>query len=130
MTGISCVGGFGSSSYMYKINGTANINAIRAAAEKASDQPYRRQKTLTAGDLSGDIFRRLPAKSFSDTDHAIRCARRRSSTFLKAPEEESQPRVGHARLFSCGLNLTRQCVRAPGALSGHVLPPPASPDAV
>ncbi|EOY29263.1 PREDICTED: uncharacterized protein At1g32220, chloroplastic isoform X1 [Theobroma cacao] len=31
---ISCVGGFGSNSYMYKINGTANINAIRAAAEK------------------------------------------------------------------------------------------------
>ncbi|KAI9192023.1 hypothetical protein LWI28_017099 [Acer negundo] len=31
---ISCVGGFGSNSYMYKINGTANINAIRVAAEK------------------------------------------------------------------------------------------------
>lgn len=31
---ISCVGGFGSSSQMYKINGTANINAIRAAAEQ------------------------------------------------------------------------------------------------
>jgi len=31
---ISCVGGFGSNSYMYKINGTANINAIRAASEK------------------------------------------------------------------------------------------------
>ncbi|GMI92422.1 hypothetical protein like AT5G10730 [Hibiscus trionum] len=31
---ISCIGGFGSNSYMYKINGTANINAIRAAAEK------------------------------------------------------------------------------------------------
>ncbi|THG22209.1 uncharacterized protein At1g32220, chloroplastic-like isoform X1 [Camellia sinensis] len=31
---ISCVGGFGSNSYMYKINGTANINAIRAAAKK------------------------------------------------------------------------------------------------
>ncbi|CAA7397860.1 unnamed protein product [Spirodela intermedia] len=31
---ISCVGGFGSNSQMYKINGTANINAIRAAAEK------------------------------------------------------------------------------------------------
>ncbi|KAJ4975048.1 hypothetical protein NE237_008222 [Protea cynaroides] len=29
---ISCVGGFGSNSHMYKINGTANINAIRAAA--------------------------------------------------------------------------------------------------
>ncbi|KAJ8763799.1 hypothetical protein K2173_003581 [Erythroxylum novogranatense] len=31
---ISCVGGFGSPSYMYKINGTANINAIRAASVK------------------------------------------------------------------------------------------------
>ncbi|GMY29123.1 NAD(P)-bd dom domain-containing protein [Fagus crenata] len=31
---ISCVGGFGSNSQMYKINGTANINAIRAAAEQ------------------------------------------------------------------------------------------------
>lgn len=30
---ISCVGGFGSNSNMYKINGTANINAIRVAAE-------------------------------------------------------------------------------------------------
>ncbi|KAK8550598.1 hypothetical protein V6N13_119114 [Hibiscus sabdariffa] len=33
---ISCIGGFGSNSYMYKINGTANINAIRAAAEKGA----------------------------------------------------------------------------------------------
>ncbi|KAK6927698.1 NAD(P)-binding domain, partial [Dillenia turbinata] len=31
---ISCVGGFGSNAHMYKINGTANINAIQAAAEK------------------------------------------------------------------------------------------------
>ncbi|KAF3657320.1 putative protein GLUTAMINE DUMPER 1-like [Capsicum annuum] len=31
---ISCVGGFGSNSYMYKINGTANINAIRASSEE------------------------------------------------------------------------------------------------
>ncbi|KAI3468392.1 hypothetical protein Pfo_025055 [Paulownia fortunei] len=31
---ISCVGGFGSNSEMYKINGTANINAIRAASEE------------------------------------------------------------------------------------------------
>ncbi|XP_051151652.1 uncharacterized protein At1g32220, chloroplastic [Andrographis paniculata] len=30
---ISCVGGFGSNSEMYKINGTANINAVRAASE-------------------------------------------------------------------------------------------------
>lgn len=31
---ISCVGGFGSNEHMYKINGTANINAIRAASEQ------------------------------------------------------------------------------------------------
>ncbi|KAH7554350.1 hypothetical protein JRO89_XS12G0173500 [Xanthoceras sorbifolium] len=31
---ISCVGGFGSNSHMYKINGTANINAVRAAVEQ------------------------------------------------------------------------------------------------
>ena len=34
---ISCVGGFGSNSYMNKINETANINAIRAAAEKGTE---------------------------------------------------------------------------------------------
>ena len=89
--------------------------------------PHRRRKTLTAGDFSGDLFL---ATSFSDTDHTIRCARRRSSTFLKAPEKESQPRAGHARLFSGGLNLTRRRVRARGSLSGHALPPPTSPDAV
>ncbi|KAJ8774996.1 hypothetical protein K2173_020000 [Erythroxylum novogranatense] len=31
---ISCVGGFGSNSYMYKINGSANINAIKVAREQ------------------------------------------------------------------------------------------------
>lgn len=30
---ISCVGGFGSNSHMVRINGTANINAVQAAAE-------------------------------------------------------------------------------------------------
>ena len=84
---------------------------------KLSDQPYRRQKTLTAGD-------------FSDTDHTIRCARRRSSSFVKAPEGDSHPRAGHARFFSGGLNLTRRRIRVHAALSGHALPPPASPDAV
>ncbi|KAL2525389.1 NAD(P)-binding Rossmann-fold superfamily protein [Abeliophyllum distichum] len=32
---ISCVGGFGSNSNMYKINGTANINAIRACCRRS-----------------------------------------------------------------------------------------------
>ncbi|CAD5331811.1 unnamed protein product [Arabidopsis thaliana] len=31
---ISCVGGFGSNSQMVRINGTANINAVKAAAEQ------------------------------------------------------------------------------------------------
>ncbi|XP_071727428.1 uncharacterized protein [Rutidosis leptorrhynchoides] len=31
---ISCVGGFGSNAQMYKINGTANINALRVASER------------------------------------------------------------------------------------------------
>ena len=94
---------------------------------KLSDQQYRRQKTLTAGDFSDDIFL---AKSFSDTDHTIWCIKRRSSSFLKAPEGDSQPCVGHASFFSGGLNLTRRCVRARGPLFGHALPPPASPDAI
>ncbi|KAL4185581.1 hypothetical protein AMTRI_Chr10g231360 [Amborella trichopoda] len=45
---ISCVGGFGSNSYMYKINGTANINAIRAAAE----QGVKRFVYISAADFS------------------------------------------------------------------------------
>ncbi|RVW31623.1 Retrovirus-related Pol polyprotein from transposon RE1 [Vitis vinifera] len=93
---------------------------------KLTDQPYRRQKTLTVGDFSSDLF---PAKSFSDTDYTIRCTRRRSSSFLKAPKGDSQPRTGHACFFSSGLNLTRWRVRARGAFSGHALPPPSSPDA-
>ncbi|RYR33686.1 hypothetical protein Ahy_A10g048306 [Arachis hypogaea] len=44
---ISCVGGFGSNSYMYKINGTANINAIIAAA----DQGVKRFVYISAADF-------------------------------------------------------------------------------
>ncbi|RVW28521.1 hypothetical protein CK203_100569 [Vitis vinifera] len=57
---------------------------------KLSDQPYRHQK-------NPHRRRPFPTKSFSNTDHTIRCAKRRSSTFLKAPEEESQPRVSLLR---------------------------------
>ncbi|RVW51225.1 hypothetical protein CK203_084709 [Vitis vinifera] len=59
------------------------------------------------------------------TDHTIRCARRSSSSFVKAPEGDSQSRTG-----SGGLNLTRQRVRVRGTLSDNALPPPTSPDAV
>ncbi|KAJ0984421.1 hypothetical protein J5N97_002777 [Dioscorea zingiberensis] len=44
---VSCVGGFGSNSHMYKINGTANINAIRAAA----DQGVKRFVYISAADF-------------------------------------------------------------------------------
>ena len=96
---------------------------------KLSDQPYRRQKTLTAVRKPSPPAT-FPAKSFSDTDHTIKCTRRRSSSFIKAPEGDSHPRAGHTGFFSGGLNLTRRRVRARRALSGHPLPPPASPDAV
>ncbi|GMP28523.1 hypothetical protein CsSME_00004028 [Camellia sinensis var. sinensis] len=45
---ISCVGGFGSNAHMYKINGTANVNAIRAAAE----QGVKRFVYVSAADFS------------------------------------------------------------------------------
>ncbi|KAJ4815669.1 NAD(P)-binding Rossmann-fold superfamily protein [Rhynchospora pubera] len=44
---ISCVGGFGTNSQMYKINGTANINAIRVAAE----QGVKRFAYISAADF-------------------------------------------------------------------------------
>ena len=79
-----------------------------------SGQPCCRQKTLTAGDF--------PAKSFSNTDHTIRCARRRSSSFVKAPEGESQSRADHARFFSGGLNLRRWHVEHFPATRFHLQP--------
>ena len=96
---------------------------------KLSGQPQRRQKTLTV------VKKPSPLATFfgevlSDTDHTIRCARRRSSSFVKASEGESQSRADHAGFFFGGLNLTRQCMRARGALSGNALPPLASLDAV
>ncbi|RVW45709.1 hypothetical protein CK203_105139 [Vitis vinifera] len=78
-------------------------------------QPYRRQKTLTIvrkpsplSTFPGDF----PVKSFSDTDHTIRCSRRRSSSFVKAPEGDSQSRADNSRFFFGGLNLTRPRMRA------------------
>uniref|UniRef100_A0A2P2J906 Uncharacterized protein MANES_02G064300 n=2 Tax=Rhizophora mucronata TaxID=61149 RepID=A0A2P2J906_RHIMU len=44
---ISCVGGFGSNSHMYKINGSANVNAIKAATE----QGVRRFVYISATDF-------------------------------------------------------------------------------
>ncbi|WP_198359800.1 NAD(P)H-binding protein, partial [Streptomyces fildesensis] len=44
---ISCVGGFGSQSDMYKTNGTANLNAVRAAA----DHGVKRFVYVSAADL-------------------------------------------------------------------------------
>ena len=72
---------------------------------KLSGQPYRHQKTLTAVRKSSPSAT-FPTKSFSDTDHTIKCARRRSSSFVTAPEGESQSCTGHARFFSGSLNLT------------------------
>ena len=53
-----------------------------------SKNPHHRQH------FSGDIFRRLFfATIFSDTDHIIRSAMRRSATFLKALEPKTHSRA-------------------------------------
>ena len=74
---------------------------------KLSDQPSRRQKTLTVVRKPSPP-RLFPATSFFDTDHTIRCVRRRSSSFVKALEGDSHPRASHACFFFGGLNLTRR----------------------
>ena len=61
---------------------------MRSSTVSPLENPHRRQ-----------LFRQLfLATSFSNTDHTIRCARRRSSSFVKAPEGESQSRTGQALL--------------------------------
>ena len=67
---------------------------------KLSGQPYRGQKTLIIVNIFPAIF--------SDTDHIIRSAKRRSATFLKAPEPKTDPRASHAPFFFGSLNPTRQ----------------------
>ena len=63
---------------------------------------------------------------FSDTNHIIRSAKRRSATFLKAPEPKTDPRASHAPFFSGGLNPTHRHMRARGPLSGVKLLPAGS----
>ena len=90
---------------------------------KLSDQPYRRQKTLTAGDFSAELFRRSPFTTPTIPSSA-------QGGDLQLFSKHRRKNLSHVPLFSDGLNLTRRCVRAHGALSGHALPPPASPDVV
>ncbi|RVW88592.1 hypothetical protein CK203_033008 [Vitis vinifera] len=78
-----------------------------------SGQSYRGQKTLiTINIFSATFFLAI----FSNTDHIIRSAKRRSATFLKAPEPKTNPRASHEPFFSDGLNSTRWRVRARGPL--------------
>ncbi|RVW74011.1 putative mitochondrial protein [Vitis vinifera] len=86
---------------------------------KLSCQSYRRQKTLTVGNFFGNFFWRSP---FLTPDHTIRCARRRSSSFVKAPEGDSQSHAGHARFFSGGLKLIRRRVEHFLATRFHLQP--------
>ncbi|RVW76842.1 hypothetical protein CK203_043077 [Vitis vinifera] len=91
-----------------------------------SGQSNRRQKTLTAGNFSGELFRRTFRRLFFYT---ARSAWRRSPICPKAPEPETHPRAAHARFSGRRLHLTRRRVRAREPLSGDALPPPGSPDA-
>ncbi|RVW93335.1 Protein detoxification 46, chloroplastic [Vitis vinifera] len=103
-----------------------------------SSQSNSRQKTLTAGNFSGELFRRIFPANFPATVffYTARSAWRRSPICPKAPEPETHPRAAHARfsgrrlhLTRRRLHLTRRRVRAREPLSGDALPPPGSPDA-
>ena len=90
---------------------------------KLSGQPYRGQKTLITVNIFPATF--FPA-IFSDTDHIIRSAKRRSATFLKALKPKTDSRASHAPFFSGSLNPTRRRARARGPLSGAELLPAGS----
>ncbi|RVW11983.1 hypothetical protein CK203_091851 [Vitis vinifera] len=81
------------------------------------ENPHRRQKTLTAGDL----FRRSPFRH--RRYHQVH--KERSSSFLKARREI----LSHVPAMRVSSPAPERHALARGALSGHALPPPASPDA-
>ena len=97
-----------------KVFFSLSLNMVSEPREKTlSSQSNSHQKTLTAGNFSGELFRRIfpanfPAAIFFYT---ARSAWRRSPICPKAPEPETHPRAVHARF------------------SGDALPPPSSPDA-
>ena len=96
-----------------------------------SSQSNSRQKTLTAGNFSGELFRRIFPANFPATVffYTARSAWRRSPICPKAPEPETHPRAAHARFSGRRLHLTCRRVRAHEPLSGDAFPLPASPDA-
>ncbi|RVW53455.1 hypothetical protein CK203_083782 [Vitis vinifera] len=100
----------------------SSVPVLKAKGKTLSGRSNRRQKTFTAGNFSGELFRRT-------FFYTARSAWRRSPIFPKAPEPENHPRAGHARFFGRRLHLKRQRVRAREPLSGDALPPPGSPDA-
>ncbi|RVW28754.1 hypothetical protein CK203_089229 [Vitis vinifera] len=90
------------------------------------ENPHHRQKTLTAGEFSGDSFRQSPFRH--RPYHQVR--KEEIFKFCQSTGGRiSITRQPHA-FFSGGLNFTRRRVRVHGALSGNALPPPTSPDAI
>ncbi|RVX15930.1 hypothetical protein CK203_005819 [Vitis vinifera] len=100
----------------------------RVSFRSPSPSPKAFQSTVSLSEKPSPpatFLATLSGEVLFHTDHTIRCARRSSSSFVKAPEGDSQSRAG-----SGGLNLTCQRMRVRGTLSDNTLPPPASPDAV
>ena len=58
--------------------------------------------------FSGDFSMTFFPAIFFDTDHIIRSAKRRSTTFLRALEPKIYPPASHAPFFFGSLNPTRQ----------------------
>ncbi|RVW79509.1 hypothetical protein CK203_050049 [Vitis vinifera] len=90
-----------------------------------SSQSNSRQKTLTAGNFSGELFRRIFRRTATVFFYTARSAWRRSPICPKAPEPETHPR--RPRAFFRPATASHAPAREP--LSGDALPPPGSPDA-
>ena len=86
---------------------------------KLSDQPYRRQKTLTAGDFS----RRSPFPTPTIPSGA-------QGGDLQVLSKHRREILSHAPARTFLLRWPEPHTPARGALSDHALPPPASLDAV
>ncbi|XP_031279305.1 uncharacterized protein At1g32220, chloroplastic-like [Pistacia vera] len=92
---ISCVGGFGSNPHMYRINGTANINAVIAAAE----QGVKRFVYISAADF-GILYYLLrgyfEGKRATETELTKKLPH--GGVILRAGFIHGTRRVGHMKL--------------------------------
>ncbi|RVW45860.1 hypothetical protein CK203_101141 [Vitis vinifera] len=110
------------SSLSLSLSFRSSVPVLRAKGENAFRQSNRRQKTLTAGNFSGELS--------GDGFFLHRKERLEEISNLSQSTGTRNPSTRrHARFSGRRLHLTRRRVRAREPLSGDALPPPGSPDA-